>query len=227
MTTSKVPGIFSYEIDARAEDNPTFEVITFENGAHADEILTYEKIVVNGCKLAKRLVENGFQRGDVLALVMRNHPEFVYALYATNALGAILLPIDPRTKGDRLEYVLKDSKAKGLIFTSEFMEPVSQVLNHLPGINVIGVVYKEDMNVPLSPDYHNLYETWQAAEVAPPEERCDDLTAPMEIIYTSGTTGDPKGVVLKNARIAPFGMLAQGVFQYKPEDKLYTGCDGF
>lgn len=221
MTDSKIPGFFSYELDAKAEKNPNFEIITFENGEFGDEILTYKRIVSKGRKLARKLKEAGFGKGDVLALLMRNHPEFVYSLYATNLLGAVLLPIDPRTKGDRLAFVLKDSKAKGVIFTTEFRQNILPVLEELSEINIIGAVSKEWMEPAI--DLPALEGVWQEPEAELPEDRCEDLTAPMEIIYTSGTTGDPKGVILKNNRLAPFGTLAKGVFQYNENDKLYTG----
>lgn len=221
MTESKIPGFFSYELDAKAETNPDFEILTFENGAHADEILTYEKIVANGRKLAKKLQDSGFGKGDVLALLMRNHPEFVYSLYATNVLGAVLLPIDPRTKGDRLAFVLKDSQTKGVIFTSEFKDNILPVLKNLPAIDIIGVACKEGM--PPAADLPDLKSVWTGPDAPAPTGRCDDVNAIMEVIYTSGTTGDPKGVMLKNSRLAPFGMLAKGVFQYNENDKLYTG----
>lgn len=221
MTESKIPGFFSYEINAKAEDNPDFEILTFENGDYADEVITYGSIVVNGRKLAKKLLESGFGPGDVLALLMRNHPEFVYALYATNVLGAVLLPIDPRTKGERLEFVLKDSRTKGVIFTSEFQKKILPVLDNLPNIEIIGVACKEGMQD--SGELPDLDNVWNGLEAPEPDQRCSDPNAPMEIIYTSGTTGDPKGVVLKNSRLAPFSMLAKGVFQYNENDKLYTG----
>ena len=223
MTTSKVPGIFSYEMDAKAEDAPGLEILTFENGKYPDETVSYEAIVSKGRKLAKRLLDLGVGSGDVVALVMRNHPEFVYTLYATTIIGAVLLPIDPRNKGERLQYVLKDSKTKGILFTSEFTDNVSQALAHLPEIQVVGVACKDGMVPPPTGKYHDLAQTLNGPEADPPAERCQDPNAPMEIIYTSGTTGDPKGVVLKHSRIAPYGILAQLVFQYKPEDKLYTG----
>ncbi|ACN17057.1 CaiC2 [Desulforapulum autotrophicum HRM2] len=221
MANSKIPGFFSYELDAKAEENPEFEILTFENGIHADEVLTYGTIVTHGRKLAQKLKDSGFGKGDVLALFMRNHPEFIYSLYAANVVGAVLLPIDPRTKGKRLEFVLKDSKARGVIFTSEFKEEILPVLNRLPEIEIIGVASKGGMERPTGlPD---LEAVWSASNAPLPEDRCEDLDAPMEIIYTSGTTGDPKGVILKNSRLAPFGMLAKGVFQYNETDKLYTG----
>ncbi len=221
MAECKIPGFFSYELDAKAEESPDVEIVTFENGAFDDEVLTYKKLVTNGRKLAKKLTDAEFGKGDVLALLMRNHPEFIYSLYATNVIGAVLLPIDPRTKGDRLAFILTNSKAKGVIFTSEFDGNIRPVLADISDIEVIGVACKEGMEK--ITDLPPLDEVWEGADAALPEERCDDVNAPMEIIYTSGTTGDPKGVVLKNSRLAPFGMLAKGVFQYNANDKLYTG----
>jgi len=221
MAESKIPGFFSFELDAKAEENPDFEILTFENGSYADEVLSYGNIVNNGRKLAKKLQDSGFEKGDVLALLMRNHPEFIFSLYAVTVLGAVLLPIDPRTKGERLEFVLKDSKTKGIIFTSEFKDNAISALKNLPGIEIIGAVSKEGMEKTLGvPD---LEDVWKAPEALLPSGRCEDPNAAMEIIYTSGTTGDPKGVVLKNSRLAPFSMLAKGVFQYNENDKLYTG----
>ena len=221
MTESKFPGIFSFELDARAEDSPDVEILTFENGAHADEVLTYGKIVANGRKLARRLQDAGFGHGDVLALLMRNHPEFIYALYATNAIGAILLPIDPRTKGKRLEFVLKNANTKGVIFTSEFQKNILPVLENIADIEIIGVACKEGMEG--AGDLPDLNAVWNAPDAPEPAPRCSDPNAPVEIIYTSGTTGDPKGVVLKNNRFAPFSVLAKAVFQFNETDRLYTG----
>lgn len=221
MATSKVPGIFSYELDAKAEERPDFKVLTFENGSFADEVLTYEDIVLNGRKLAKKLQDSGFGKGDILALLMRNHPEFVYALYAANTLGTVLLPIDPRIKGERLEFVFKDSKTKGVIFSTEFKDNALPVLKDMPDIKIIGVVSKEGM--PKVEDLPDLEDILKGPNVPEVTNRCDDLNAVMEIIYTSGTTGNPKGVIMKNSRLAPFGMLAKGVFQYNETDILYTG----
>jgi len=198
-------------------------VITFENGDYPEEPLTYADIVLKGWKIARRLREAGVGKGDTFALVMRNHPEFIYSLYAATAMGAVLLPIDPRTKGDRLKYVLKDSGTKGIIFSSEFMDNVTQTLEVMPHIKVVGVSYKAGINVPVTQAYPVLNEILEGPEAAPPDDRNDELNFPIEVIYTSGTTGDPKGVVLKGARLAPFSQLARFVWQYTPEDKLYTG----
>ncbi|MGB6067328.1 MAG: AMP-binding protein [Desulfomonilaceae bacterium] len=223
MAESKVPGHIAYDLDSKAEDRPDFNVVTFENGEYPEEVLTYADIVIKGRKIARRLQEIGIGKGDAFALVMKNHPEFIYSLYAATVIGAILLPIDPRTKGERLKYVLSDSKSKGILFSSEFMDSVTESLTALRNIEVVGVTYKAGVDVPMTDKYPNMTEILAGSEVPPPDRRNDVLDAPIEIIYTSGTTGDPKGVVLKGARLALFSQLAKFVWQYSPEDTLYTG----
>ena len=223
MTESKVPGHIAYELDARAENNPDFEVLTFENGDFPAEVLTYRDIVISGRKFARVLQKAGIGKGDAFALVMRNHPEFLYAMYAASILGAVMVPIDPRVKGDRLRYVLKDSRSKGIILTSEFLDNVMDALSDLPEIPVLGVAYKPGMNVEVLTAFPVLNEMYEGPEVPPPDACNDDPALPLEVIYTSGTTGDPKGVLVKGSRMAQFAQLALFVWQYTPQDKLYTG----
>lgn len=223
MAECKIPGHIAYELDYKAENTPDLNIVTFENGDFAENVLTYADIVKQGRKIAQKLIKTNIGKGDTFALMMRNHPEFVYALYASILIGAVMIPIDPRVKGDRLKYMLNDSKAKGIILTSEFMANVTAVLPDLPYINVLGVSYKEGMNIPVNDQFPSLNEIFDGPEASPPDNRSDEIAIPIEIIYTSGTTGDPKGVVVNGTRLAPFSQLARAVWQYKADDKLYTG----
>ena len=72
---------------AKAEDNPDFPVLTFENRPYPDEILTYSDLVLKGSRLARAMERMGFGRGDTFSIVMRNHPEVVLSMYAASALG--------------------------------------------------------------------------------------------------------------------------------------------
>lgn len=101
MAAPKIPGHIAYELDSKAEDQPDFGVVNFENGSYPDEVLTYSDIVIRGRKIAHLLVRNGIGKGDAFALIMRNHPEYIYALYAATLTGAIMIPVDPRVMGDR------------------------------------------------------------------------------------------------------------------------------
>jgi acyl-CoA synthetase (AMP-forming)/AMP-acid ligase II len=219
----KVPGHLACELDAKAEEMPDFGISTFENGRFPDEVITYKDIVTAGRKVAAELARAGIGKGDRFAVMMRNHPEFLYAFYAASITGAAAVVIDPRTRGSRLDYVLRDSRAKGILFTSELMENVDEVLPGLAGVKVLGVAYKEGMDVPVSDKHPSMGELLGGPEVPPPDPWCEDLNCPFEVIYTSGTTGDPKGVVLKGSRMAPFALIAQLIWGYTREDKLYTG----
>jgi len=223
MTEPKVPGHIAYEIDARAESTPDLGIVTFENGEFPEEVLTYEDIVLRGRKLASALRKFGIGKGDSFSLLMRNHPEFLYSMYAAAILGAVMVPIDPRTKGERLKYVFSDSKSKGVIFTSEFMDVVKPILSERPDVKTIGVAYKDGMNVSVSDDFPSLNEILEGPQAPSPDAPNEDPDMPFEIIYTSGTTGDPKGVVVKGSRMSQFAQLGLFVWQYTEQDRLYTG----
>lgn len=223
MAEPKVPGHIAHELEARAENRPDFAVVTFENGDYPAEVVTYADIVLQGRKVAGCLARSGIGKGDAFALVMRNHPEYLYCLYAATALGAVMIPIDPRVKGDRLRFMLKDSKARGVFCTAEFGPAVSEALKGLPDVKLLGVAYKDGMGLTVDGRFPVLNDLLEGPEAPVPNGRSDEIAVPIEIIYTSGTTGDPKGVVIKGDRLAPFSQLALFVWQYTPEDRLYTG----
>ena len=224
MAESRAPGVFAFDMDARAEEIPDFPVLTFDNSPYGvDEVLTYADLVVKGRKLARALEKQGIGRGDVFALFMQNHPEVVLSLYAGSALGAIMVPVDPRLRGERLAYQLKNSNAKGLILTAQLMEAVEEVLPQIPEIKIMGVVYKDDFGVPVSHKHPSVSEFLEGPEVpgyVPSFHSSDDFYM---IIYTSGTTGLPKGVLQRANRMQGYALLGKMVWNYTAEDKLYTG----
>jgi crotonobetaine/carnitine-CoA ligase len=224
MSGGYVAGLFSDEVAMKCEKMPDFPVITFENGENqADEVVTYKDLFINGCKVAKALQLSGIGKGDRFSLVMRNHPEFLYTLLAASITGAVVVPIDPRSKGSKLSYQIKDSNSKGIIFTNEFTPDVEKSLAELKDVKVIGVMYKEGFDKQVLSQYPSLNEILNGSEVGLPNNLNRELNTPFEVIYTSGTTGDPKGVVIKASRMPQFTMLAQFIWQYTAHDKLYTG----
>ncbi len=223
MSNNMVQGLFFDELIGKCGSMPDFPIVTIENGDYENEVVTYSDLFDNTCKLTKALTDAGIGKGDRFSLVMRNHPEFLYALCAASVIGAIVVPIDPRSKGSKLSYQIADSKSKGVLFTNEFMPEVEKSLSELPGVKVLGVVYKEGFENPVSTRYPSINEIIAGPAVHPPDKRNDDLKSPLEIIYTSGTTGDPKGVLIKSNRMPMFKLLAQFVWAYTQTDKLYTG----
>lgn len=217
---------------------PDYKILTFEYGDYPEEVLTYRDIVANGGKLARHLKEQGIGSGDKCAVMMCNTPEFVYAFFAASATGSLIVPIDPRTKGDKLAYLINNSDSKGIIISSDLLPVIQEVMPRLKGCQVLGVVYKDIFGVETDNNYPNLNVILAGAEVDKAEaDRSDfdrsavDLSqvlkanpaTPLEIIYTSGTTGNPKGVMFIEERLATYALFGQTVWQYKAADILYTG----
>ena len=223
MQGEMVQGLFAYEVEAKYEEKPDFKVLTFENGNWPDETVTYADIFLKGCKLAAALKQAGLGKGDRFSVIMKNHPEFVYCMTAASLIGAVIVPIDPRSKGSKLTYQIRDSNSRGIIFSNEYIQEVEKTLEDLPEVKVIGILYKPGFDAPRRDQYPDLATILDGPNVHPPVERNRDLNSPFEIIYTSGTTGDPKGVVVKANRVSAFKLLAQLIWQYTDADVLYTG----
>ncbi|MFH1091578.1 MAG: AMP-binding protein, partial [Pseudomonadota bacterium] len=223
MLESKAPGIFAFDMDAKAEEKPDFPVLTFENSPYPDEVLTYSDLVRKGRRLARALEESGFGPGDTFNVIMRNHPENPIAMYAASLLQAIMVPIDPRSKGEKLRFQIKNSGSKGVIFSAEFMEEMKVAMSGLPEVKVIGVRYKDAFTGPVDPNFPDIEEMLSGTDVPPYAPKEHNLNDKLMMIYTSGTTGDPKGVHVRNSRLGAFIMIGQHIWKYRPDDKLYNG----
>jgi len=223
MAQSKSPGMIAFDMDAKAEEKPDFPVVTFDNSPFPDEVLSYAGLVLGGRKLARALKQAGISKGDTFSLVMRNHPEMVLAIYAASALGAVMVPIDPRSVGEKLRYQIVNSNSKGVIYAAEFVDKMEEVLAGLPHVKTVGVVYKDDFGVPVVSRLPSLNEILAGTEAPALDPAGLSMSDYMMIIYTSGTTGDPKGVKLRGNRFAGYAGLGQVIWGYTPQDKLYTG----
>ena len=215
--------IASHLIEMKADDKPDKEVLIFEKGDLGEDILTYKNLYEYSNKMARLFLSNGLAKGDTYAVFMRNHPEFVFAMLAGPVIGAIMVPIDPRSRGERLRFLLENSGAKVVIVSGELLSRLEAVLDNTPHIKLVSVAYRPEQEVPVSPNHPALNETLEnnSWEVVP--QQIMDVRQPMQIIYTSGTTGDPKGVMIRNNRFGLYNIATRLVWKYKPKDVLYTG----
>ncbi|MBD1430289.1 AMP-dependent synthetase/ligase [Sphingobacterium litopenaei] len=158
-----------------------------------DEIL---QIVDN---LSKGLLAKGIQKGDKVALMSGNRPEWNFVDFACNQLGVALVPLYPTLSAQDLSYIVKDAEAKMLFVSNQ--ELVTKVVKAVAENNLALDIYTLD-EVPNQKNYTELLELGKQQNI--------DLTAYNEavqpddlltLIYTSGTTGKPKGVYLTHHNI--------------------------
>jgi acyl-CoA synthetase (AMP-forming)/AMP-acid ligase II len=215
--------IVSHFLEMKADAKPDKEILVFENGAFGENILTYRTLYENANKIARLFLQNDIGKGDTYAVFMRNHPEFVYGMLAGPVVGAIMVPIDPRSRGARLRFLIENSKAKAVIVSDENLAPLQEILPQVPTVRQVFVAYRPEHDVPESPDYPALNETLENDQWERVDQRIMEVRHPMQIIYTSGTTGDPKGVMIRNNRFGIFNIVTRLVWKYKPGDVLYSG----
>src|SRR3954466_16406296 len=97
----------------RVESMPDIPVLTIEGGGvRPDEVRTFRQLWQNGQRLAQTLLDQGLHPGDHFALLMANHAEFADAMVAASISGPVFVPIEPRTKGDKLAFILQTARCK-------------------------------------------------------------------------------------------------------------------
>ena len=102
-------------VAAQAAALPDLDVLTFESEGET-ETLTFRELWENAQRIAAGLKALGLRKGDRFALLIQNHPEFVELMVASAILGTVIVPIDPRTRGAKLAYMLRDSDARGVVW---------------------------------------------------------------------------------------------------------------
>jgi len=212
-----------------ARARPHAVALTFEAGpALPEQHRSFLQLHENGLALAHALQGLGVRRGDAVALVMANHPEFVEAMVAAARIGAVLVPIDARAQGDRLAALIDRTHCVGVIAADYAAAALAQIRPRCASLRWTvhvgsGELAKEAQHSCHALDYAQLLARHTQAGAPPAHVAPADPDGPMQILFTSGTTGEPKGIVVTHRRFLDTARLAASAFGYTAEDRLYSG----
>jgi amino acid adenylation domain-containing protein len=154
---------------------------------------TYAQLDRLATQLAAALQQRGVQRGDRVTTFLDNGVEAVVSIYAALKCGAVIMPVNPLTKKEKLAYLLNDSRASALIAHAALQTEFEDALAHNQSVHTCMVV---DGDGAAGTDARCIpYPSAGSESLAftEPSTIDQDLAG---IIYTSGSTGDPKGVML-------------------------------
>lgn len=156
-------------------------------------------------RIAGGLASLGVRRGDTVATMLTNRPEFNLAETAASHLGAATFSVYNTSSPEQLRFLLTDAGARVIVTERAFADQIRAAAAPVDHVLVL-----EDGDLErLSPaDDFDFEAAWQA--VRPEDVLC--------LIYTSGTTGDPKGVELTHANMLALAEQIVAVFPIGPDD---------
>ncbi|WP_313303013.1 non-ribosomal peptide synthetase, partial [Pseudomonas sp.] len=160
-------------VEAQAARAP--HALALVQGEHS---LSYAQLNQRANQLAHRLIEQGVQVGDRVALCLPREPERLVALLAVLKAGAAYVPVDPSYPAERIAYLLADSQP-------------ALVLAH-----------SATDNLPSLPRLDLDQAASFAANDSNPELPRIDAQHLAYLVYTSGSTGQPKGVMIEHRTLA-------------------------
>ena len=147
------------------------------------------------------LLKSGVKRGDRIALIATNCPEWNMIDLAIQQVGAICVPIYPTISHADYEYIFKHSEASiAFVINKHLYNKVSDIIASTPSIKDTYLIRASEGLKSLQEliDLGNENKDEEALEAAKAEVKNEDVAT---IIYTSGTMGTPKGVMLTHRNI--------------------------
>lgn len=201
-------GIYMEKICSKYSEN---EAIV---SAEDQRRFSYKKLSYQVNMIAKCLIALGIKKGDHIAIVSCNSPEWLIVFLATVKIGAVLICLNYTSTEKELEYTLRHSDSTILIVSDkDLVEKINiekfdflKITLKMKTLFNIGFVISQ---------MKEISDNLLAKVIS--NVSCDDLAT---IIYTSGTTGSPKGVMLTHKAIIN-GVLSHKVFyKYTPKDRV-------
>ena len=216
-------------LEERAWDSADKPFVIFE-----DQCVTFGAMNARANRVVHAALSQGLKRGDVVALLMNNRPEFVMIWLGLAKAGIVTALLNTSATGPVLLHALRQVKASGLIFGAELSDAVASLdRDDLPRVLFC---QSEAVSATVAPHRaHDLNAAMAMANDANPSASIRQgivMADPLYLIFTSGTTGLPKAAKMSHLRFIAAGETMGGTLEFGPQDvhycvlPLYHGAGG-
>jgi len=216
--------VLTHIIEDKARQRPDHVAFQFR-----DDPITLGDLNERINKAANGLLSIGVKPGDKVAIMLPNCPEFLYAWFGANKIGAVEVPINVALKGAGLAYQIDQSDSTVLVADVEYMDRLAEVVENLKTVHHIVFLNNNQAG-------SDLPRVQGATVLSFPELLGHSSNAPdvkvhysdmASILYTSGTTGVSKGVQMSHHYWYDIWAESVKYSRYTDEDVLYTGLPFF
>jgi long-chain acyl-CoA synthetase len=208
-------GTFAEAFRITAQNKPN-EVFVRTKGD--DVAWTWENVRERVDALAGGLAKLGLERGQCMAILLTNRPEFHVVDLAAVTLGATPFSIYMTYSPEQIEYVVSDAEARILVTEQAFLEQVLKAREKLPNLEHVILIDGE----------HEGCLTFDEVSGSDPDFDADAAVAAVEpddvltLIYTSGTTGPPKGVQIAHKNMMSGVRSTESLIQFPEGSRVIS-----
>ena len=177
---------------------------------HDERRITYRELEGAACALGNHLRSLGLGKGDKVAVMLPNCPEFVIAYFAVQKIGGVAVTLNVQSTPYELRHLLGNSDAQGLITQGALAKRFEEIRNELPLCLHLIATNEPDEESPFREIIAKGPFTIEVPELA-----ADD---PAVMIYTAGLTGKPLGAVLTHYNLLTQSELLRTIAHRTEED---------
>lgn len=189
---------------------------------HGSERYSYARAHDLTNRYANGFRAQGIGRGDHVAVMLPNCPEFLWTIWGLAKLGAVAVPLNTAARGELLRYFITQSDSVAAVVAAEWTSRVAESLGQDHRVRLF-MVHGGDTGAFAGSGREAIdLAALQNAPADEPDRNAVRAGDPQYIMYTSGTTGPSKGVISPHSQAHGVGRSLAMNFGYRPDDVLYT-----
>jgi fatty-acyl-CoA synthase len=175
------------------------------------EAMSFQHLSARTRRYARWALDQGIGKGEIVALMMPNRPEYVAIWLGLTRAGIVCALINPNLKGASLVHALNVAKPRAVIFDVSLADPLLDVRSQLDGAPRLWAHAHVDQAL----------AAYDAEALALGDAPPVTLADPALLIYTSGATGLPKAAHVSHHRVMSWASWFCGLMDVQPSDRLY------